>query len=188
MEIELADTPFNQIEVIWVAVQDPTAPRFDVDVMPDGQSTLRGVARRNLAAETAALAAGLAPGQLRKGIGQFGRLMERLEAFMLVLNRRDYVAQPLFYHTAVLFERFGFSYIQGQGRMERIAAGFAPGGDLRARLDGATPFRRPELADSVRGRAWAIHDGILAEGWDRVKMVKRVGIHAGVDTCPGVVW
>ncbi|MCX6032899.1 MAG: hypothetical protein NT169_26885 [Chloroflexi bacterium] len=188
MEIELRDTPFNQIEVVWVAVQDPRSPRFDIDVMPDGDVTLRGTAQRNLAAETAALAAGLAPGQIRKGIGQFGHLMDHLETFMLALNRSEYVAQPLFYHTAILFERVGFSYIQGQARMEQVAAGFAPGGDLRARLDGSSPFRRPELADTISGRAWAIHDGILDEGWDRVKMVKRLGMHVGVDTCPGVPW
>jgi hypothetical protein len=188
LEIELRDTPFNQIEVVWVAVQDPTSPRFDIDVTPDGESTLRGTTRRNLEAEAGALAVGLAPGQIRKGIGQFGRLLDCLETFMLALNRRDYIAQPLYYHTAVLFERSGFSYIQGQGRMERIAAGFVPGGSLRAKLDGSTPFRSPRLADSVRGRAWAIHDGILDEGWDRVKMIKHIGIHAGVDTCPGVPW
>ncbi len=188
MEIELRDTPFNQIEVVWVAVQDPRAPRFDIDVTAEGAETLRGTTRRNLAAETAALAAGLVPGQIRKGVGQFNHLMDHLETFMLALNRSEYVAQPLFYHTAVLFERAGFSYIQGQARMERIAAGFAPSGDLRARLDGSSPFRRPALADTIPGRAWAIHDGILDEGWDRVKMVKRLGIHAGVETCPGVPW
>ena len=188
MEIELRDTPFNQIEVVWVAVQDPRGPRFAIDVTEDGYDTLRGTAQRNLAAEAAALAAGLAPGQIRRGIGQFSHLMDHLETFMLALNRAEYVAQPLFYHTAVLFERAGFGYIQGQARMEQIAAGFAPGGRLAGRLDGSTPFRQPTLAGSIRGRAWAIHDGILDEGWDRVKMVKRLGLHAGVDTCPGVPW
>jgi len=188
MELELADTPFNQIEILWVAIQDPFAPRFSVDVMPDGQPTLRGVLRRNLEAEAAALDAGLAPGQVRRGLGAMEQLAARMESFMACLNQREYVAQPLFYHTAVLFERLGFAYIHGRARMERIAAAFAPGGELRARLDGSTPFRHPRLADSVRGRSWAIHDGILGEPWDRVRMVKRLGQHAGVDTCPAVPW
>lgn len=187
-EIELADTLFNQIEIIWVTLQDPDAPRFDVDVLPTGEPTMRGVAGRNLAAEAAALAAGLAPGQIRKGLGSFAWLAERLETLMLCLNQREYIAQPLFYHTAVLFERCGFSYVQGQNRMEAIAQGFAAGGALRGRLDGSTPFRRPEFADSIVGRSWAIHDGILDQPWDRVRMIKRLGAHAGIDTAPGIPW
>ncbi len=189
LELELADTPFNQIEVLWIAFQNPFSPRFDVDVLPDGQSTMRGFLRRNLPAEEAACAAGLAPGQIRRGLGAFRRLAQRMETFMACLNQREYVAQPLFYHTAVLFERMGFCYIQGQSLMERIAQGFAPDGELRRRLDGATPFRQPAHANSIRGRAWAIHDGILqGEVWDRMRMVKQLGIDAEVNTTPGVPW
>ena len=188
VEMELSDTSFNQIEVVWVALQDPAAPRYDTDVMPDGQSTLRGAVRRNVTAEAAALAAGLAPGQIRKGLDMFRRLADRLEAFMLCLNQHEYIAQPLFYHTAVLFERSGFSYIQGQALMEEITHGFEPGGELTAKLDGATPFRQPAGRATVRGRSWAVHDGILSDRWDRVRMVKRVGLNAGVDTCPGIPW
>jgi acetoin utilization protein AcuC len=72
--------------------------------------------------------------------------------------------------------------------MERIAGGFAPGGHLRAKLDGSTPFRSAQLANTVRGRSWAIHDGILDEPWDRVRMVKRLGIDAEANTAPGVRW
>lgn len=187
-EIELADTLFNQVEIVWVTLQDPTAPRFDVDVLPSGRPTLRGVTGRNLAAEEAALAAGLAPGQVRKGLGTFKWLAERLETVMLCLNQREYVAQPLFYHTAIMFERYGFRYVQGRARMEAIAEGFRPGGELYERLDGSTPFRRPELANSIVGRSWAIHDGILERGWDRVRMVKRLGEHAGVNTSPNTPW
>ncbi len=187
-EIELSDTQFNQIEVVWVALQDPFAPRFQVDTMPDGTSTGRGTLCRNLVAEEAAMAAGLAPGQVRRGLRALKWLAERLETLMLCLNQREYVVQPLFYHTAVLFEQLGCSYVQGQSRMEAIHQGFLPGGELRRRLDGSTPFRRPEQADSIRGRSWAIHDGILDQPWDRVRMVKRIGIHAGVNTCPNIPW
>jgi hypothetical protein len=187
-ELELADTLFNQIEVVWVALQDPTAPRYNIDVMPDGQPTLRGTAARNLEAEQAAMQAGLAPGQVRRGLKAFGRLVERVETLMLCLNQQEYVAQPLYYHTAMLFEKYGFAYVQGQARMEAIAAGFASGGELRKRLDSSTPFRRPELADTIRGRSWAIHDGILPEPWDRMRMVKRLGTHAGIHTGGSTPW
>ena len=186
-ELELADTQFNQIEVVWVALQNPSAPRFDTDVIADGEAS-NGGTKRNLVAEEAAMLAGLAPGQVRRGLGALRWLAERVETVMLCLNQRELIVQPLFYHTAVLFEQLGFSYIHGMARMTSIAQGFGAEGALRARLDAATPFRRPELAETIRGRSWAIHDGILTESWDRVRMVKRLGVHAGVSTCPGVPW
>jgi len=186
-ELELADTQFNQIEVVWVALQNPSAPRFDTDIIPNGEVNTGG-AKRNLVAEEAAMLAGLAPGQVRRGLGALRWLGERIETVMLCLNQRELIVQPLFYHTAVLFEQLGFSYIHGMARMTSIAQGFGAGGELRGGLDTSTPFRRPELADTIRGRSWAIHDGILSESWDRVRMVKRLGVHAGVSTCPGVPW
>lgn len=187
-ELELADTPFNRIEVVWARLQDMRGPRFDTDVLPDGESTLHGTGRRNLPAEEAALAAGLAPGQVRRGLGDFRWLNDRLEIFMLALNQREFVARPLYYHTAILFERCGFDYLRGRTQMVAIARGFADDGELRRRLDGSTPFRRPELADTVRGRSWAIHDGVLARPWDRIQMIKRLGLHAGVDTSGAIPW
>ncbi len=58
--------------------------------------------------------------------------------------------------------------------MERIDSGFAPGGELRARLDGSNPFRMPEAADSIRLRSWAIHDGILDETFTNITMYKEI--------------
>jgi hypothetical protein len=187
-ELELADTQFNQIEVVWVTLQDPLAHRYDIDSMPGGAPTLRGTVARNIVAEEAAMAAGLAPGQVRRGLRAFRWLAERIETLMLCLNQREYMAQPLFYHTAILFEQYGFSYVQGQARMDEIHAGFQPGGELRERLDGSGPFRQPALADTIRGRSWAIHDGIASGRWDRVRMVKRLGVNAHVRTAPGVEW
>jgi hypothetical protein len=43
----------------------------------------------------------------------------------------------------------------------------------------------------VRGRAWAIHDGILDVldlRWDKIRMVKQIGRQAGVDTFPQAVY
>jgi hypothetical protein len=187
-ELELADTQYNQIEVVWLALQNPSAPRFDTDIAPNGGPTGSGGALRNLAAEEAAMLAGLAPGQVRRGLGALRWLAARIETVMLCLNQRELVVQPLYYHTAVLFEQLGFSYIHGMARMENISQGFGTRGELRAKLDGSTPFRRPEFAATIRGRSWAIHDNILTEPWDRVRMVKNLGVHAGVSTCPGVPW
>lgn len=186
IEFEMADTVFGRIEVTWIGINDPRAPRFDTDITPDGRNTLRGTACRHIEAEAAAMLAGLAPGQVRRGLGLVSQLLDDVEQFMAALQQYEYEVEPLYYHNAVLFERYGFQYVRGQGLMERIHAGFAPDGDLTRRLDGSTPFRRPELAQTIRGRSWAIHDGVLDEPWQHVKMIKRIGVRAGVDTAPGV--
>jgi len=186
IEFEMADTVFGRITITWIEVNDPRAPRFDTDVMPDGRNTLRGTACRHLEAEIAAMLAGLAPGQVRRGLGLVSQLLDDVEQFMAALQHHEYEVEPLYYHNAILFERYGFQYVRGQALMERIHAGFAPDGDLTQRLDGSSPFRRPELAGTIRGRSWAIHDGILDEPWEHVKMIKRIGVRAGLDTAPGI--
>ena len=42
-------------------------------------------------------------------------------------------------------------------------------GDLAGRLDGST-FRPLDAGRTVRGRSWAIHDGILGEPWPELHM------------------
>ncbi len=188
LEIEMTDTVFGRIAVTWVGINDPRAPRFDIDRTPDGGLTLRGAASRNLETETAALLAGLAPGQVRSGHGLLRRLLADLEKFMAALQHYEYEVEPLFYHNAILFERLGFRYIKGREMMRRIHDGFLPGGELQAKLDGSTPFRSELAATSVRGRSWAIHDGVLDSPWNDVKMIKRIGEYASEDTAPSVTW
>ena len=72
--------------------------------------------------------------------------------------------------------------------MERIQAGFAPGGDLLPLLDGSTPFRQPAAAQSIRLRSWAIHDGILGEPFTNVTMYKTVGKAAGLRSAGDTGW
>ena len=96
--------------------------------------------------------------------------------------------RSLYYHNAVIFERYGFNYQMGKRLMNSIQAGFQAGGDLSLLLDGSTPFRRPDAANSIRRRSWAIHDGILGEPFTNVTMYKRVGVSAEVNTTPGCNW
>lgn len=181
----IADTPNNQIEVLLVVVNDPNSPRFDTDRMPDGTLTDFGTRRRNIPEEIRAMAAGLAPGQVRRGLRLSSQLVPRFEAFVASLGHELVIIQPLAYHNAIRFERMGFGYISGKAYMEWIDAGFQPGGELYARLDGSTPFRQPGAEKTVRGRSWAIHDGILGEPFQGVRMYKRVGQYAGVSTFSG---
>ena len=184
----LTDTLNGQIHVLLYILNDPLSPRFDVDRMPDGRMTIFGTMLRNLQAEREALHAGLAPGQVRRGLRLLPEAINSFERFIRSLDHDLYFAEPLYYHNALLFERYGFAYQKGKKLMEHIHAGFASDGFLRSRLDASTSFRQPEAADSIRLRSWAIQDGLLGEPFTDVTMYKRVGTHSGVNTCPDCDW
>lgn len=184
----LTDTMNGQLHVLLYVVNDPESPRFDVDRMPDGTPTEFGSERRNLDAELAAMRSGLAPGQIRRGLGILKEAIASFEAFVTEAGQSMYFLEPLYYHNAVVFERHGFAYSRGLRRMQALHAGLQPGGELAQRLDGSSPFRAPEHAVSIRGRSWAIHDGIAGAPYTDVTMYKRVGRLAEVDTFPGGRW
>ncbi len=184
----LTDTISGQIHVLLYILNDPDSPRFNVDVMPDGSPTHFGIFKRNIEAEQAAMQAGLSPGQVRRGLKMLGKAIETFEAFIASLGHEMYFVEPLYYHNAVIFERYGMAYQKGRKLMERIEAGFSENGDLLKKLDGATPFRHPEAARHIRLRSWAIHDGILGEPFTDVTMYKRIGKHAGINTCRDCAW
>lgn len=189
--LELVDTSFNSINVVLLIINDPHSPRFDTDVSEEGEPTLFGTVHRNIPAERAAMEAGLAPAQVRAGLRTSGTALRHLEAFLAMLGHGSFYSEPLTYAAAILFEKRGFSYVSGRRFMELIDRHFRPGGELYEALDGSTPFRRREQWRTIRGRAWAIHDGILetiGRRWDGVRMAKRLGRSAGVDTFPGAVY
>ncbi len=183
--LELVDTRLNQIEVLLFVVNDPTSERFETDRDWRGERTKFGTFRRNIPEEIRAMQAGLAPGQVRRGLRLSRTLIPLFEDFVRRLGHDYYLMEPLAYHNAIVFERLGCNYVQGKRRMQWIHTAFQPGGVLHEALDGSTPFRQPDAWRTVRGRSWAIHDGILGEPWHGIKMYKRVGRHAGVDTFPG---
>lgn len=184
----LTDTMNAQIHVLLYILNDPAAPRFSVDRMPDGSPTKFGIFQRNLEAERAAMNAGLSPGQVRKGLRLLQPATTAFEDFLTSLGHDLYFVEPLYYHNAVIFERYGFAYQVGKRQMERIHRGFQEGGELCAKLDGSTPFRSSNAANSIRLRSWALHDGILEEPFTNVTMYKRVGNSANIDTAPGCTW
>jgi hypothetical protein len=184
----ITDTLNGQVHVLLYILNDPDSPRFEVDRLPDGQPTRFGTFVRNLPAEESALGAGLAPGQVRRGLRLLGPAIQAFEEFVRSLGHDMYFIEPLYYHNAVIFERYGFGYQQGKRLMDVIHAEFQPGGDLAARLDDSTAFRRREAAASIRLRSWAIHDGLLDEPFTNVTMYKRLGKPAGITTTPGCQW
>jgi hypothetical protein len=183
----LTDTLNGQVHILLYILNDPEAPRFSVDKMPDGKPTKFGTLLRNRKAEQAALEAGLAPGQVRRGLRLLGPAIIAFERFVNGLGHDAYFVEPLYYHNAVLFERNGFGYQQGRKLMDRIQAGFSTRGDLLERLDDST-FRRKHAQNSIRLRSWAIHDGILGETFTNVTMFKQVGNQAGVNTSADAPW
>ena len=185
---QISDTLHGQVHVLLYILNDPASPRFDIDRMPDGTPTQFGTQCRNLKAELAAMQFGLSPGQVRSGLHIFGPAVLAFERFVASLGQEMYFAEPLYYHNAIIFERYGFSYAKGRKLMQRIQEGFSSGGDLVPRLDGSTPFRTPQAANSIRLRSWALHDNLLDEPFSGVTMYKRVGVSAGQDSCPGCKW
>ncbi|NIV29590.1 MAG: hypothetical protein GWN58_08800, partial [Anaerolineae bacterium] len=184
--VELGDTRLNQIEVILFVVNDPSSERFETDRDWRGERTMFGTLRRNIPEEIRAMEAGLAPGQVRQGLRLSRTLLPIFESFVTRLGHDYYLMEPLTYHTAILFERLGCNYVQGLRKMQWLHDAFQPGGLLHGQLlDGASPFRQPDACHTIRGRSWAIHDGIMGEPWHGIKMYKRVGRHAGIDTFPG---
>jgi hypothetical protein len=132
--------------------------------------------------------AGLAPGQIRRGLRLSAETLSVLERFIVRAGHDLVIIEPLTYNNAIIYERYGFAYFQGRQRMEWIDRGLRPGGDFFDRFDGSTPFRHPEAWRSIRGRSWAIHDGILGEPLGDIRMYKRVAFDAQVRTFPDGVW
>ena len=184
----LSDTVNGQVHVLLYILNDPESPRFNVDQLPDGQKTVFGTKRRNIDAEFAALEAGLAPGQVRRGLRMLSHAIISFENFVTSLKQDLYFVEPLYYHNAAIFERYGFGYQKGRKLMERIQSGFSPDGDLLAKLDDSNPFRQRRAANSIRLRSWAIHDDILDEPFSEITMYKYVGKSANVHTCRSSTW
>jgi hypothetical protein len=174
--------PFGVPELSFVQIANPASERFGIDRDEDGQDTLFGTLTRNLPEERRAVAAGLAPGQVRPGLRLLGRVLDAMDDFCRLFGKELFLVEPLFYHSALLYERHGCDY------METIDGEFRPGGRLHRALDGSTPFRRAGFDRTIRGRSWAIHDGVLGAlddiAWGGVKMYRRAGNPASVSTFP----
>lgn len=184
--LKLDESRFANLQITFIILSDPEGPRFGIDLDDEGKITDLGARSRNRREEEAAMRAGLAPGQIRPGLGMLRPALDRIEAFAARLGKPALLLEAFFYHNALVYERHGFGYLAGQDRMEAIHRGFLSGGNLDRRLDGGTPFRPPGAGGSIRGRSWAVHDGILSRPWWSPVMYRPVGVRLGVCTAPGV--
>ena len=189
-------TDLTQLNFDFVVVNDPDSERFDTDVDPEGRDTLFGMASRNLREEERALHSGLAPGQVRKGLGLTGDTLNCLEFFCRILDIKSITLEALYYHNAILYEKHGFAYFRGFRQMESIHKAFQEGGELFRKLDGSSPFRKPGFEKSIRLRSWAVHDGILddledeklGDGWISPRMYQMVGHPSQTCTFPDALY
>lgn len=186
--LNMADTFNNQLLVLLVVINDPDAPRYNIDRDQEGNPTQLGTTSRNIPAEIAALRAGLAPGQVRVGLRIFRQLVPIFESFVQRMAHDIFFIEPMSYHNALVFERYGFAYVRGLQEMRSIDTEFRPGGGLHAQLDGRNPFRNEDAWRSIRGRSWAIHDGILGHPFTGFQMYKRIGTNAGIQSFAEAVW
>ncbi len=184
--LQLSDTPFmDNLELSFIVINDVRGERFQIDRDPEGRDTLFGTALRNISEEERAVKAGLSPGQVRPGLRLLRDFIPMLERFATRLSMSILTGEALFYHNAIHYERYGFGYLEGRKRMEEIDAEFRPGGRLYERLDDSSVFRRKGAEKSVRGRSWAIQDGILGEPWVSPRLFKPIGKKVGVNTFHG---
>ena len=182
--LELSDTQFQQLELSFCIICDPSAPRFDVDVDEHGKTNWFASHGRNIPEELRSMQAGLFPNQTRRGLQLFTDFFPLLERFTDALGIEMIVAEALSYDNAIRYQKYGFDYLRGKRLMREINREFQPGGRYFERLDGSSPFRMPGMERTVRGRSWAIHDGIMDEPWDDVQIYKVIGVHAGIDMFP----
>jgi hypothetical protein len=180
--LDIADTHYRQMDLSFCIISDPSSPRFAVDVDSSGNDNCFTTLGRNVPEEIRAMRAGLFPNQTSCGLRMFGEFFTLFERFVDSLAMDMIVAEPLTYDNAIRYEKYGFDYLNGRRLMEQIDREFAPGGSLAGRLDGSTPFRMPGMERGVHGRSWAIHDGIMDEPWEGVRIYKLLGVDAGVNT------
>lgn len=186
--LHMADTLNYQIVLLLLVINDPASPRYNTDIDENGLPTRFGTLGRNIPEEIRAMEAGLSPGQVRHGLRLSGKVVNIFEQFIERTGHDMVIIEPLTYNNAITYERYGFAYFQGYQRLKWIDSVLRPGGEYFDRLDGSTPFRKPPAWQSIRGRSWAIHDGILGEPFGDIRMYKHIGRDAGINTFPDGIW
>jgi hypothetical protein len=139
----------------FVQITNPRAARYGIDRDPEGRDTLFGTVSRNVDEEIRARNDGLAPGQVRRGLTMLPKVLEAMDGFCRLMGTELYLIEPLFYHSAILYERHGCGYLLGREVMEAIHDGFAwmarsPRVSTAPRPSASPPPRTPCGAEAGR--------------------------------------
>jgi len=165
-------------------ITDPHSERFDVDRDWKGEPTKFGLMLRNLKEEERAMKAGLAPGQVRRGLRQMSRQRQLVEEFAAGLGHEMYLANP--WDTTTLSS--------WSGRDSTISAAGAKWSGFIASFSRVASSSKSSTDPLPLGSPrWRIRCGdavgpFMMVSWDRpwsdleVRMFKRVGYHAGICT------
>ena len=134
----------------FVQITNPRAARYGIDRDHEGRDTLFGTVSRNVDEEIRARSDGLAPGQVRRGLTMLPKVLEAMDGFCRLMGTELYLIEPLFYHSAILYERHGCGYLLGREARQLLAL--------------PPPRRRgyragPELGPPRRGRAQRVGRG-----------------------------
>src|SRR4030067_2434146 len=108
---------------MWIScgiVHHPDGERFNIGWGGDGRDPFFGTTRRNVPEEIRAMKAGLAPGQVRRGLRAMTDLIACWENLFGRLGHNFYFLEPLTYSSAILYERGGFQYLNGSEKMKGI--------------------------------------------------------------------
>ncbi len=182
----------QSLHLDFLIINDPLSERFNIDVDEEGKETFFGTRSRNIPEEIRALKSGLAPGMVRKGLRLLGEFLTCLHTFLDSLGLKTITISAFFYHNAILWERYGFTYFRGRKAMEKIHQEFQANGLLVRKMDDSTPFRQKGMERTVRGRSWAIHDGVYLEAfgeeWESPVMYKTLGKEYHVNTFPDQIY
>lgn len=182
----------QSLHLDFIIINDPFSERFNIDVDENGRETLWGTRSRNIPEEIRAMESGLAPGMVRKGLRLLGEFLICLDTFLDSLGLKTITISAFFYHNAILWERYGFTYFRGRKAMELIHQEFQGNGLMAQKMDNSTPFRQKGMERTVRGRSWAIHDGVYVETfgqeWESPMMYKTLGQENRMNTFPDQIY
>jgi hypothetical protein len=170
--IELSDTRYGQVNFEWAIINDPDSERFHT-TKPTRPNSSPKSEFRNIPEEIRH-ASRPGSGQVRRGFTNFKK--SRICGNPSLKLKIDMIhGDPYAYHNAIELERLGYFYTSGKETMLEIHHEFRPDGKLFGKLDGSSLFRQPGMEKTIRGRSWAIHEGILDQPWFCPSMVKIVG-------------
>jgi len=97
---------------------------------------------------------------------------------MAPLELKTITMGAFFYHNAILWERHGFTYFKGGKMMEGSTENFNREDCFTKSSMIQLLFAKKGMEKTVRGRSWAIHDGVLVEAfdeeWESPKMYKML--------------
>jgi len=121
----MSDTSYGQVNFEWAIVNDPDSERF-TSTKPTKPNFFLPDLNQKHSEEIRAMQAGLAPGQVRRGLHKFQEVTHLVDTLLSKLEDRMIHGDPYAYHNAIELERLGYFYTQRErddvGDQQRVPA------------------------------------------------------------------